>query len=213
MRTRVLAVMLSTIALLSACGGNSGPAAQAPVEPAGPVEPTGESPAAPPASSGGSVELEGSPAVEKIKQRGKLMVGLPADDSTLATRDETGNHGGFDVEMARVLAAGLGLNPQTQVTFRVLPPTLRADAMASGNVDVQLGGFDPAAARAATVGPYVIIGPPGHEVEQFVGLKPGDDAMRTQLQQVLDKAVADGSWQRAYDATLGRSGVAAHPPH
>lgn len=206
MRIRSFAALLGVAALLSGCGGQSGPAAQPPPPPVA-AQP------APPASDSGLVELDESPGIAKIKRNGKIMVGVPSDDPQLATHDEQGGPAGFDVEFGRALAGELGLNPQTQVVFRLLPPSLREDAMTSGSVDVQLGGFDPAGASVqyAVVGPYVVHGQPGHEKPESVGFKPGDDKMREQLQQALDKSVADGSWQRAYDATLGRSGVPARP--
>jgi polar amino acid transport system substrate-binding protein len=198
MRMRVLAVTLSAGVGLSACGGQSRLAAQAPPPP---------SPVA--SRSGGSVELDGSPAIEKIKARGKLMVGLRSEAPMFAVRDGSGRHSGFDVEIARILASGLGLDPETQVTFRWLPATLRMDALTAGNVDVQIGGVDPADPKMTTVGPYAVTD--GTETKEFIGLKPGDDGMREQLQHILDAAVADGRWQRAYDSTLRAAGISARP--
>lgn len=208
LRIRSLAALLSAAAVLSACGADPEPAAR-PVAPPAPAP--AAQPVVPPAPDSSSVELDESPGIAKIKRNGRLMIGLPADAPQLATHDERGGHAGFDVELGRAVAGQLGLNPQTQVAFRWMPPTLREEAMTSGSVDLQMGGFDPATAGAATAGPYAVVGPPGHEQEQFLGFKPGDDKMREQVQQALDRAVADGSWQRAYDATLGRSGVPARP--
>lgn len=215
MRIRAVAVVLSAFVLLTACGGGAAPQSAPAGEPVGPAAPASGS-----ADSGsggsesdgeGSVDLEGSPQIEKIKQHGKLMVGLPSDDPALAVHDESGKHSGFDVEMARVLAEGMGLSP-SQVSFRWLPPSLRLNAISSGSVDVQLGGFEPAEPKVEKVGPYVITGPPGDETERFIGFKPGDEAMGEQLRGVLDTSFADGSWQRAYDATLAKEGVPARSP-
>lgn len=206
MRMRSLAVLLTSAALLAACGGNPEPAAQPPAPPPAPAA----QPAVPPPPDPGSVELDESPGIAKIKGRGRLMIGLPSDAPQLAAHDEQGGHHGFDVELGRALAAELGLNPQ-QVVFRWLPPSMRQQAMTSGSVDVQLGGFDPASSGVATVGPYVVLGPPGEQRSEHLGFKPGDDKMRQQLQQALDRTITDGSWQRAYDTTLARAGVPARP--
>lgn len=212
MRIRAVAVVLSAFVLLTSCGGAEAPQ---PAPAGGPVVPPASAPGGSgsdgPDSGEGSVELEGSPQIEKIKQHGKLMVGLPSDEPALAAHDDAGGHSGFDVAMARVLAEGMGMQP-SQVSFRWLPPTLRLNAISSGSVDVQLGGFDPAAPKVDEVGPYVITGPPGREQEHFIGFKPGDEAMGEQLRGVLDQALADGSWQRAYDATLAEKEVTARPP-
>lgn len=209
MRTRSLVVAITSAALvasspvLAACGGGSEPAATpAPARPPA-AQPA---PAVPPPPDSSSVELDQSPGIAKIKSRGRLMVGLPSDEPELATHDEQGGHSGFDVEFGRALATELGLSPQ-QVVFRWLPPSVRQQAMSSGSVDVQLGGFDPAGSGAATVGPYVVLG----QHPEFIGFKQGDQKMREQLQQALDRTVADGSWQRACDSTLGKAGIPARP--
>jgi polar amino acid transport system substrate-binding protein len=209
MRTRVLAVALlglSMITALSSCG-QSEPPAPTPTAPPVTAPPPGTSLEPP----GGSVELDGSPTIEKIKKRGELMVGLRSDAPMFAMRDEKGDYRGFDVEIARIVARGLGLDPRVQVTFRWLPPPLRVDAITAGNIDMQLGGFNPASPNMTKVGPYAVTRAPGTESEHFIGLKPGDDAMRAELQRILDASVADGSWQRAYDSTLGAAGVQARP--
>jgi ABC-type amino acid transport substrate-binding protein len=213
MRTRSLVVAITSAAVLAsspvlAACGRSEPAAPPPAP--APPPAAQPAPAVPPPPDSSSVELDQSPGINKIKSRGQLMVGLPSDDPELATHDEQGGHSGFDVEIGRALATELGLNPQ-QVVFRWLPPSVRQQAMSSGSVDVQLGGFDPAGSGAATVGPYVLLGQPGKQHPEFIGFKPGDEKMREQLQQALDRTVADGSWQRACDGTLGKAGIPARP--
>jgi glutamate transport system substrate-binding protein len=138
------------------------------------------------------------------------MVGLPSDDPTFATRDGSGKHAGFDVEIARILAKGLGMNPETDVTFRWIPQPLRVDAVTARSVDIQVGGLQPAP-QMDTAGPFVVTGSGDARAEQFVVMREGDDAMRRELQRILDVAVADGSWKRAYDSTLRPTGVRATP--
>ncbi|CAM01059.1 amino acid ABC transporter substrate-binding protein (PAAT family) [Saccharopolyspora erythraea NRRL 2338] len=204
MRIRVLAAVLAACATLSACGGGAQPNAVVPQ----PLPPAPTSTAAPP---DGSVDLDGSPTVEKIKQRGKLLVGLRSDAPDMVRRVSAGEYQGFDVEVAGILAAGMGLDPRTQISYRWLPSDLRANAMTAGSVDVQLGGFDRGAPQFAGAGPYAVVGGPGAEVEHYVGFNPGDDAMGEELDRILDAAVADGRWQRAYDTALAPSGVRARP--
>lgn len=209
MRVRMLAVLLSSGLLVAACGDTPEP--PAPVQVAPPPQP-----AVPPAGDvgsvqDGSVDLQGSPTIERIKRRGKLMVGLRSDDPTFAVRDGSGRYSGFDVEIAKILATGLGLNPQTQLTFRWIPEPLRVDTVVARSVDVQIGGVDSADPELAMAGPYVVTGTPGPQAEQFVAMRRGDDAMREQFQHILDTAVADGTWQRAYDSTLRTAGIEATP--
>ncbi|GAA2800073.1 transporter substrate-binding domain-containing protein [Saccharopolyspora taberi] len=200
MRLRMLPVALAAVAVLSACG--SAEQAQNALPPAPP-------PAPPPVVTGdGSVDLGGSPTIEEIKQRGKLLVGLRTDDPRMVQRAGAGQYRGFDVEIARLLATGIGLDPDTQISYRWLPPEVRTNAMTASSIDVQLGGFDPNSPQFAETGPYAVT---GDGTEHYVGFSPGDDAMGDELRRILDAAVADGSWQRAYDSTLGAAGVPAHP--
>jgi glutamate transport system substrate-binding protein len=45
-----------------------------------------------------------------------------------------------------------------------------------------------------------------------IGLKKGDTAMRTFVNDVLEASYADGSWAEAYDETVGKSGEEAPTP-
>ncbi|WP_026454576.1 glutamate ABC transporter substrate-binding protein [Saccharomonospora iraqiensis] len=45
-----------------------------------------------------------------------------------------------------------------------------------------------------------------------VGLPKGDDALREKVNDILQDAMDDGTWQEIYDATLGKSGIEAEMP-
>jgi len=45
-----------------------------------------------------------------------------------------------------------------------------------------------------------------------IGLKKGDTAFRTWINDQLDKSFTDGSWKKAFDDTLGKSGVSTPEP-
>jgi len=45
-----------------------------------------------------------------------------------------------------------------------------------------------------------------------IGVKKGDTAFRAFVNDTLDKAYADGSWKKAWDATAGKTGQAAPTP-
>ncbi|GAB3281154.1 transporter substrate-binding domain-containing protein [Parasphingorhabdus pacifica] len=207
-RMRLLAAVLSVGAALSACGGQGAPGVSAPPPLQAPVD---EAPGAAVPPPPEPIELGSSPTIEEIKQRGKLIVGVRSDEPLFVERTGAGSYGGFDVEIARMIAEGMGVDPETGISYRRLPASLVLEAMSGGNVDVQLGGFDPAAPGVEAVGPYAVTGPPGTEQEHFIGMRPGDEVMRDEVRRILDEAVADGSWQRAYDATLGEAGVQARP--
>jgi glutamate transport system substrate-binding protein len=39
-----------------------------------------------------------------------------------------------------------------------------------------------------------------------------DDALRSKVNDILETATKEGTWQQIYDGTLGRSGSDAMPP-
>ncbi|MFD0919790.1 transporter substrate-binding domain-containing protein [Saccharopolyspora rosea] len=202
MRIKAFTAVLAAVAALSACGQD------VPSEPnALPPQPR-PAPASPQASADTSVELDTSPTIEQIKRRGRLLVGVRSDAPQFAQADPSGDYRGFDVEIARIIARGIGLNPDTQIIYRRLPPTLIGQAVSTESVNVLLGPETSATRELVAVGPYAVAADGG---PRYATIKPGDDAMRRQLQQILDTAVADGSWQRAYDTTLAPAGVQARP--
>ncbi|WP_243789178.1 transporter substrate-binding domain-containing protein [Saccharopolyspora gloriosae] len=201
MRSGVVAVVLTSAMALAGCSGGGEPEQPPSAAPPPVAPPTSVAPPPP-------VELDSSPTLEQIRRRGSLLVGLRADAPEFAARDGVGGYRGFDVEVAKLVAQKLGLDPETQVSFRLLPKTLTADALAGGSVDLQVGGLDPAAPGVAAVGPYAVT---DEATEHFLAIKSGDDAMRDQLAEALSAVVQDGSWQRAYDDTLAPAGVQARP--
>ncbi|TDC95141.1 transporter substrate-binding domain-containing protein [Saccharopolyspora aridisoli] len=198
MRIRLLAVAALAV-VLTGCG-QAEPAAPPP-----PVAPAPEAPAAPPsASAGGDVELGSSPTLIAIKQRKRLLVGVRADQPKFVTRDPAGEYRGFDVDIARDIARRIGLDPNTQVQFRRLPPTLLRDAVAAGNVDVLLGGTADVPQLAEI--PYAVT-----DTERNLVVKADDPELAEELRGMLRAAIADGTWQRAHDQNLAPQGISARP--
>lgn len=90
------------------------------------------------------------PTVERIEQRGKLLVGTTGDYRPLSFREpETGEYWGFGIELAEAIAAKMG------VTVEFVPtswPTLTADVQAEPQMfDMAMGGITITEARCATM--------------------------------------------------------------
>ncbi|WP_433872034.1 transporter substrate-binding domain-containing protein [Saccharopolyspora sp. CA-218241] len=202
MRIRALAGVVAVVAVLTSCGQEVPSASNA----FPPREAPSSAPPVPRPSADTSVGLDSSPTIEEIKQHRQFHVGVRNDAPAFAARVGPGEYAGFDVEIAGLLATRLGLDPDTEVTYRMLPPSLLYDALASGSVDAVIGWQAGGRADLADVGPYAVTDEP-----RFVVVRGGDDAMVEEFEGILDAAVADGSWQRAYDATLGREGIPARP--
>ncbi|MBB5937513.1 glutamate ABC transporter substrate-binding protein [Streptomyces zagrosensis] len=57
-----------------------------------------------------------------------------------------------------------------------------------------------------------VVGKPFSQEPYGVGLKKGDDALREAVNKAIEVHQKNGNWKKAYDATLGKSGVAAPTP-
>lgn len=88
------------------------------------------------------------------------------------------------------------------------------EALSSGAIDAMttdntiLAGY---AAQPANKGKFKVVGKPFSTENYGVGLKKGDSELCTKVKDALAKMVSDGSWQKAFDANLGASGVKLDP--
>jgi glutamate transport system substrate-binding protein len=57
-----------------------------------------------------------------------------------------------------------------------------------------------------------VVGEPFSQEPYGVGLLRADDALRSEINDILETAAKDGTWQRIYGGTLGQSGSDATPP-
>ncbi|MEU6127892.1 hypothetical protein ABZ805_01855 [Saccharopolyspora sp. NPDC047091] len=207
MRTGVVAVVLAGGLALTGCSAGGGEPEQQP-PPSAPVPVSSPSTAPQPAAAPPPpVELGGSSTLEEVRRRGSLLVGLRAEEPRFATRDG-GHYRGFDVEVTEFVVRELGLDPRTQISYRMLPPTLRDGSLARGEVDLLVGGAEPGDSGVDAVGPYAVT---ADGTEHYLGIKSGDAALHDRIDAALATAVRDGAWQRAYDETLATEGVQARP--
>ena len=80
------------------------------------------------------------------------------------------------------------------------------DAVTTDNVI--LAGF---AAQPQYKGKLKLVGKPFSTERYGVGIKKGDTKLCEAVNAALTKMVADGSWQKALDSTVGPSGFKADP--
>ncbi|MCR3751433.1 glutamate ABC transporter substrate-binding protein [Lentzea californiensis] len=292
MRVRTLAAVLLTGALaLTACGKEGSPTDQP--APAGLFEVAKD------------VKVDGSPTFEKIKARGELIVGVKEDQPGLGYKDPTTNkYSGFDIDIARLIAAKLGFDPETKIQFKTIQSAAREQALINGDVDYYVGTYTINAGRKEKVsfaGPYFVAGQdllikadntsitgketlkgkkvcsvtgstPAKRIKEEkltedgnvlefqgysqcvtkllngevdavttddailkgyaaaeegklkvvgktfssepygIGLPKDDKALRDKVNDVLQASLDDGSWQKIYDGTLGKSGSSAEKP-
>ena len=99
MKLRHLAAGLLVGALaLSACGKEGSPGAES----SGPTQ-----------TAAAGVTVEGSPTFAAMTQRGRVVIGVKEDQPGLGFKDATtGQYSGFDIEIARLVAAQARLRPR-----------------------------------------------------------------------------------------------------
>ncbi|HEX6074866.1 MAG TPA: glutamate ABC transporter substrate-binding protein [Micromonosporaceae bacterium] len=302
MRIRTIAATLGVAALiLSGCGQEGGPASND----------GGNKGAAPDKcqTSGTSftpatdVNISGSPTFDRIKQAGKVVIGVKFDQPNLGYKDAEGTRCGFDIEIAQMVASKLGVDP-SKIEYKEIPSEGRETALQGGEVDYYVGTYSITDKRKQLIsyaGPYFItgqdllvrkddssitgpeslkgkkvcsatgstsiqrirdegytednnivefqtysecvtqlldkkvdalttdgailqgyaaqapdqlkvVGKVFSEEKYGIGLPKDDKALRDAVSDILEAAAKDGTWQKIYDGTLGRSGATAQPP-
>ncbi|MGM1062105.1 glutamate ABC transporter substrate-binding protein [Saccharothrix sp. Mg75] len=147
MRVRTLAVVLLAGGLaLTACGKEGGP---------------GDGGAAPTQQAAADVKVDGSATFEKMKNRGKVVIGVKEDQPGLGYKDPTsGKFTGFDVEIAKLVAAKLGFSDD-KIEYKAIASAGREQALINGDVDYYVGTYTINAKRKeqiAFAGPYFTAG-------------------------------------------------------
>lgn len=108
-----------------------------------------------------NVQVADSPTFQKMEQRGRVVVGVKNDQPGLGQFDPTTNtYSGFDIEIARMVAAGLGFAPD-KIDYVVVQSAAREDAISRGDVDYYVGTYtinDNRKQRVGFAGPYFVAG-------------------------------------------------------
>lgn len=249
-----------------------------------------------------SFRLPESKTWTKAKKRGYLRVGAKEDQPYLGERDPaTGLYSGFDIEIAKMMAASLGFDPKT-IRFKTIASANRETALQNGQIDYYVGTYTINEMRKKLVGfagPYFmagqsllvrtdehdingpqdlvsrtvcsaagstpyqriaadypkailvsydtysicvdnlltyqvdavttddaillgfaakapkelkVVGKPFSEEPYGIGVPRSDNALRFALNDALEANEKNGNWKKAFEATLGLSGVPAPTP-
>ncbi len=107
------------------------------------------------------VSIDGSPTFDAISERGSVKVGVKEDQPGLGYLDPTtGERTGFDVDIARWIAASLGYD-EDQIEFPAIPSANREQAIVNGDIDYYVGTYsitDKRKEQISFAGPYFITG-------------------------------------------------------
>ncbi|MCX4819795.1 glutamate ABC transporter substrate-binding protein [Streptomyces sp. NBC_01142] len=154
---KTAAVAVAVLALTAtACGGKEGSAgdksSKKPGEAGAPKLPT--------YTVAKDVNLD-SPTFKEAKERGKIIIGSKADQPFLGFEDQaTKKRSGFDVELAKMVAADLGF-AENQIEWKTVDSGVRETAISKGQVDYYVGTYtinDKRKKQVGFAGPYYLAG-------------------------------------------------------
>lgn len=108
-----------------------------------------------------NVTLEGSPTFKEMTNRDKVVIGVKEDQPNLGYFDNvTQERSGFDVDIARWIAASLGFD-EDRIEYKAIASTNREQAIKNGDVDFYVGTYSINDKRKKDVdfaGPYFVTG-------------------------------------------------------
>ena len=136
---------------LAACGGDDSASSEASSAAASEAAAAGD---------GGSGDFpEGSPMAE-FADAGAITIGTKFDQPLFGLRGLSGQPEGFDVEIAKIVASGLGIE-EDGITFVETPSAIREQALERGDADMVVATYtinDERKERVGFAGPYYVAG-------------------------------------------------------
>lgn len=107
------------------------------------------------------VQLDGSATFDAMQAAGTIVIGVKEDQPGLGNLDAaTGERTGFDVDMARWMAAELGFGEE-QIRFEAIASANREQALVNGDIDMYIGTYSITDSRKEQIdfaGPYAVTG-------------------------------------------------------
>ncbi|GAA2256775.1 glutamate ABC transporter substrate-binding protein [Streptomyces amakusaensis] len=149
-RRALAALALALLAVTAACGKEGSPPVKGPQPDQLPQYPVNT-----------GFQLDDSPTWRKASKRGHFVVGAKEDQPYLGEKDPaTGLYSGFDIEIAKMVSASLGLDP-ARIVFRTIASANRETALQNGQIDYYVGTYTINDNRKKLVGfsgPYYLAG-------------------------------------------------------
>jgi glutamate transport system substrate-binding protein len=147
------------------------------------------------------VEFAPGTTMHRLQQSGRIRIGVKSDQPSLGFLNPATNHyEGFDIEIATIVAAELGLS-RKQITFVTTTSRVREDYLVQGRVDIVVASYSMNDGRRTFVGqagPYFTTG-------QQLLVRRADKNVITGAERIREGRVcsAQGStsiekWQRLY---------------
>jgi len=192
-RTKTLAAIgIAATALLALTACNSG----SPTSPGGGTGDGGDGGDKPLFEVATDVSLEGSPTFDAMKERDGVIIGVKEDQPGLGYLDATtGERTGFDVDIARWIAASLGFD-EDKIEFKPIASANREQSIVNGDIDYYVGTYSINDKRKELIdfaGPYFVTGqgllvakdaPEADKLEDFNGKKVCSATGSTPIQNI-----------------------------
>ena len=153
------AASIAAVAALALTGCNSG----SPTSPGGggSTGDTGDGGTETPWTVATDVSLDGSPTFDDMTSRGRVVIGVKEDQPGLGFLDvTTGERSGFDIDIARWIAASLGFD-QDKIDYKPIASANREQAIVNGEIDYYVGTYSITDKRKQQIdfaGPYFVTG-------------------------------------------------------
>lgn len=107
------------------------------------------------------VKLDGSPTFDAMSERDKVVIGVKSDQPGLGYEDAaSGERTGFDVDIARWIAASLGFD-EDKIEYKSIPSANREQSLVNGDIDYYVGTYSITDSRKEQIdfaGPYFVTG-------------------------------------------------------
>ncbi|WP_329117400.1 glutamate ABC transporter substrate-binding protein [Streptomyces sp. NBC_01465] len=140
------------------------------------------------------------PTIDKIKQAGKLVVGVDQNSYRWGYRDPaTGNLEGFDIDLVRAIAQNILGDPDA-VIYRAIPTNQRIDAIQKDKVDIVVRTMTINCSRIKQVAFSTAYFQAGQQV-----LAPKGSPITGYNDTLKGKRVCTASGSTAYDALKAKS--------
>ncbi|MFF5287829.1 glutamate ABC transporter substrate-binding protein [Paractinoplanes globisporus] len=98
------------------------------------------------------VDFPAGTTMHRLQHSGRIRIGVKADQPSLGfLNPATNQYEGFDVELATIVAAELGLS-RKQITFVTTTSRVREDYLVQGRVDIVVASYSMSDRRRAVVG-------------------------------------------------------------
>lgn len=150
-------------------------------------------------------DVAGSATFTKVKTRGNLIVGVKADQPNLGYKDADGKRCGFDIEVARMVSANLGFDPD-KIEYKEIPSANRETAISGGEIDYYVGTYsitDKRKTQVGFAGPYFVAGQDLLVRKDDTSMDAGKTALKgkkvcsatgsTPIQRVKDEQLTEAS--------------------